>query len=62
MITEGQWEIDPMAKKDVIIRQEDGFIIMRIPCKREDNARLIAAAPETKRQRDNLLATLEQIV
>lgn len=44
--TKGDWEIDNISPKDVIIRDATGFIIMRIPCKTEANARLIAAAPK----------------
>lgn len=63
MITQGKWEVDPIIKKDVVIRRDlDNFIIMRIPCKREANATLIAAAPETAKQRDEMLEAANNFV
>ncbi|HDY84619.1 hypothetical protein LCGC14_1606180 [marine sediment metagenome] len=44
-ISKGTWEVDPLNKKDVIVRRaRDGFIFMRIPCKREANTTLVAQA------------------
>ena len=51
-----KWEIDPLISCDIITRDSEGFIKQRIArCLAKGVEPLIASAPETKQERDELL-------
>lgn len=75
--TKGKWEVINTSGRELGVRNEDGFIcFLPVPFKYADqeerykeemeeyqaNAELIAAAPKTAQQRDDLLAASEQAI
>jgi len=64
--TQGKWTVENSGNPyfDICIAAEDGGSICHITKwpEQKANAKLIAAAPETKKQRDKLLEALKELV
>ncbi len=61
-ITKGKWVVSAYEGGWDCVRDEQGNIICKLVLNNPDNASLIAAAPETKQQRDDLLKACKNYI